>query len=110
MTSDLPQVEMIKVNKVVYAEHVSKASGLPSIKIAYYCANMKTYYEYKSVESKKAYSKHQAFDWFRQIYGEPFEGMTNKDVLNLVSRLRAPSFIRVWMNAKPYPQVIAREF
>ena len=108
MRSDLPEVEMIRVDRVVYSPHVSKASGKHSIKISYYCG-LRTYYDWKSVEGE-GYAAKIGRDWFRQIYGEPHDGITNADVLQLVSYLRTPSQIKVWVNNKPQPKVLNQEF
>jgi DNA repair protein RadD len=108
MKSELPLVEDIKVNRVVYTAHTSK-TGNKSIKISYYCG-LRTFYDWKSVEGPKQFTKHQGRDWFRQIYGEPPEHLTNADVLNLVSYLRAPKTIKVWLNRNPHPQVLSQEF
>jgi len=88
------------------------ACGLPfatgPIKVCYYCG-LRTFYDYKNVEGNN-YNGKIGREWFRQIYGEPFEGMTNEDVLRLVSYLRMPRQINMWMNAKPFPKVMNQEF
>ena len=107
MKSDLPELEIFHVNRVVYSAHKSK-TGNDCIKVSYYCG-LRTFYDFKNVEAKN-YNGRIGRDWFRQIYGEPFEGMTNQDVLNLVSYLRAPRQIKVWVNANPHPRVMNQEF
>ncbi|WLJ71058.1 DNA helicase [Sphingomonas phage Kimi] len=120
--SNLPQVEYFNVVHVVYDKHVSRAmknkypdhdpSVLPfQIKIAYYCEGMRTFYEYKTVEDTgdgNNFARKRGRDWFRQRYpGEPPE--TNAEVLVVVSQLRKPARIRVWINKK-YPEVLGYEF
>lgn len=105
LRSDQPIVEEYDVTRVIYQPHVSK-TGNKSVKLVYYCG-MKTFFDYKSVEGK---GFKQGRDWFRQVYGEPFDGMKNSDVLNMISYLRPPRRVKVWTNKKPYPQVLGQEF
>lgn len=107
LRSDLPQVEDVKVDRAVYFPHESKV-GNKMIKIAYYCG-LRTFYDYKTVEGK-GFNVKRGRDWFRQVYGEPFDNMTNADVLTMISYLRPPKQIKVWLNKKPYPAVLSFEF
>ncbi|WLJ71208.1 DNA helicase [Sphingomonas phage Birtae] len=124
---EVPQVEIVLVDRVVYTRHVTKATkrALASegrswthddyfiIKASYYCG-LKTYYEYITVESPEGtreqnYARKQGRDWFRARYqGEPPE--TNEEVLQYSSYLRSPKAIRVWVNKKPYPEIKGAEF
>ena len=78
------------------------------IKISYYCG-LRTFYDYKTVEGT-GFRLKDGRDWFRQIYGEPTENLTDENVLNLVSYLRKPDSIKVWVNANPFPRVMSMEF
>ena len=109
MASDLPEVENYTVNKVVYSKHVSKRTGSVMLKASYYCERYKTFFEYLSFESK-GYALKRARDWYRQTFGEPWEGMKVDDVLAVSSNFRAPQSIRVWINKQPYPEVLGAEF
>lgn len=107
LRSDLPQVEYFAVNRAVYSPHTSRKSGNNTIQVAYYCENLRTFYEWITVEGG-GFAAKRGRDWFRQRYpGEPPE--TNADVLKYVSELRAPARIRVWVNRK-YPEVLGYEF
>jgi superfamily II DNA or RNA helicase len=117
MRSDAPLIEAIKVDRVIYTAHVSKAvkaanpgalhSTLPiSVKVSYYCG-LRTYYEWVTVEGLGG--RVRGRDWFRQRFaGEP--PSTNTEVLALASQLRKPETIKVWMNANPQPKVMSAEF
>jgi DNA repair protein RadD len=117
MRSDAPLIDSIKVDRVIYTAHVSKAvkaanpgalhSTLPiSVKVSYYCG-LRTYYEWVTVEGLGG--RVRGRDWFRQRFaGEP--PATNTEVLALASQLRKPETIKVWMNANPQPKVMSAEF
>lgn len=108
LRSDQPVVEEFDVSRVIYQAHTSKVSGKGSVKIVYYCG-LRTFFDWKTVEGKGFPTK-QGRDWFRQVYGEPFDGMKNSDVLNMISYLRPPRRVKVWINKKPHPQVLGQEF
>lgn len=118
--SDLPQVEYFDVQRMVIAPHLSKRSGLGSIKVAYYCAGVvgRTFYEYINVESPTGFVKHKSRDWFRQRYhysgnlltwGDSDVPATNAEILALANELRPPKKIRVWIN-KQIPDILGYEF
>lgn len=105
--SDLPVVEWIDVNRVVAVPHTAKATGRKSIKVMYHCG-LQQFNEWITVEGTGLPAK-RGRDWFRQRYGEPWEGITDAQVLSLMSQMRAPRQIRVWLNKK-YPEVLGYEF
>lgn len=106
LRSDLPVVENFVVQRVVYDSHISRA-GAGSIKVAYFCAGLRTFYEYITVEGE-GFAKKRGRDWFRQRAPvEPPE--TNAEILLNAQYLRIPRIIRVWLNKK-YPQVLSYEF
>lgn len=105
LRSNLPQIETFNVDRVVLVEHDSKA-GNNTIKIAYYCG-LRTFFEYKSVESNIPFIKKKSRDWFRRAYHYRYGNLpgwdndvptTNKEVLALVHELRHPKQIKVWVN------------
>lgn len=105
--SDLPVVEWLDVNRVVAVPHIQRGTGKQSIKIMYHCG-LRQFNEWVTVEGPGLPSK-RGRDWFRQRFGEPWEGMTNAQVLSLMSQMRAPRQIRVWLNKK-YPEILSHEF
>lgn len=112
LRSDLPQVEPFKVDRVLYQSYTTKATGRNMIRVSYYCQPLRTFYELITVEGKEAgkldYAAKKGRDWFRQRYpSEPPE--TNAEVLKLMSELRPPAKVNVWLNKK-YPEVLSYEF
>jgi DNA repair protein RadD len=125
--SDIPQVETFNVDRVVMVKHATKEivdkSGKvlkpsrESIKICYYCAPLRTFYEWINFESTIPFVKHKANNWFRQRfpydqYPEQPSGAVpdnNDQVLGVMSTLRPPTRIRVHVN-KQHPEVMGYEF
>lgn len=106
LRSDLPVVEYFDVQRVVYSDHTSK-KGNKSIRVSYYCAGLRTFYEHISVEGE-GFARKRGRDWFRQRAPvEPPE--TNAEILANSQYLRTPRRIRVWLNKK-YPEVLGAEF
>lgn len=117
LLSDAPLVEMVNVDRVVYSRHVKRAVKMANpltpeyklpatIKVSYYCG-LRTFYEWVTVEGVGG--RVSGRDWFRQRHSTEPPG-SNAEVLALMSELRAPKQIRVWMNASPNPRVMAAEF
>lgn len=104
--SDLPQVESFKVDVVILNPHKSQ-KGNSSIKVAYHCG-LRSFYEYINIEAHGWHGK-KSRDWFRQRYGEPWDGITNAQILANTKQLRHPSRIRVWIN-KELPEIVEHEF
>jgi DNA repair protein RadD len=109
LRSELPQIEPFQVSRMVMSEHISRA-GRSGLKCSYYCSGAvpRTFYEYISVEASGFHGK-KSRDWVRQRWGEPPEGMTNKDVLALGPYLRTPRQVNVWIN-KQTPEIVSHEF
>ncbi len=107
LRSDLPVVEHFDVMRVVYSPHTSRASGLQSIKVSYFTRDLRTFYEWITVEGE-GFRKKSGRDWFRQRAPvEPPE--TNAEILANSEYLRIPRSIRVWLNKKN-PSVLGYEF
>lgn len=120
LRSDLPQVEMFDVQRVVYTIHNSR-SGSQSIKASYYCAGMRTFYEYIKFEDAKPFAIHKAHDWLRQrtVYAEQaieymesphMEGQRNDYVMSGSHSFRIPRRLRVWVNKPQNPEIMGYEF
>jgi DNA repair protein RadD len=101
-----PNIQKIKVDRVIYQPHKSKRTGANCIKVSYYCGPL-AYTEYTSVEGVMGNIKGR--NWFRQRYDAP-PPETNAEVLALMDKLRVPSYINVWVNKKPYFEIISSEF
>lgn len=117
--SDVPQIEDFKVSHATYSRIVKKEDRDKDargervkswIKATYYCG-LRSFNELVTVEGewfgdlhKHNFLSHKGREWFRQRYaGEPPE--TNLGVIEVMTALRAPSEIKVWVNKKPYPEV-----
>lgn len=125
--SDLPQIENIRVERMVITPHRTK-NGEDVIKVAYYCELMRTYYELVNVQSVSGLWKKRSRDWFRQVYdyARPVHDFAvvnwkdehtpddvparNIDILQLNGQLRAPRTLKVWMNHNPKPEIMGYEF
>jgi DNA repair protein RadD len=118
LRSDLPQVEYFDVQRVVYDVHKSLRHGGESLKVVYYCAGMKSFFEYIKFEGAKPYAIHKAHDWLRQR--TPAAEWAIKELPNHVgnmhyfiaegsSTFRTPRRISVWINTAK-PQVMNYEF
>ncbi len=119
LRSDLPQVEYFDVERVVYTPHTSRRSGLETIKVAYYCSPMRTFYEYITFEHAKSFAIHKAHDWLRQrtpradfIIAEAENNPNHKNeyVMLYNHEFRIPRRIRVWINKPNNPEVLSHEF
>lgn len=107
LRSDLPVVEYFDILRVVYSPHLSRSSGKSSIKVSYFTADFRTFYEWVTVEGD-GFAKKRGRDWFRQRAPvEPPE--TNSEILVNAAYLRTPRRIRVWLNKKN-PEVLGYEF
>lgn len=98
IVSDLPQVETFDVQRVIYDEYFSRHSFKKSLKVTYYCAGMKSYWEYIAFEAPhKPFAIHMGHEWFRQrIAMDPPK--TTEEAYALTPSMRIPARIRVWTN------------
>ncbi len=100
-----PKIETFDVQRVVYAKH--DPPGKPAmIRVSYFCG-LKLFQEYVCLEHT-GYARNKAKEWWAQRHRSATPAATN-DALRLVSELRKPERIRVWVN-KPYPEVLAAEW
>ena len=103
--SDAPIIEYFNVDKVLYTRH-SKAGSPLMIKVSYYCGLQK-FDEFVCLEHSKFAAK-RSRDWWRQRHNsEP--PTTTEAALQIISLLRVPKKIRVWVN-KQFPEVLNCEF
>ena len=107
LRSDLPQIEPFDVQFCILTAHTGKQSGRNMVKVAYTCG-LRTFYEHISVEAAGFWGK-KSRDWLRQRWGEPWEGMTNADLISLANQMRHPRRITVWVN-KTQPEIMTHEF
>ena len=102
---EFPQVELFKVDRVVYNEH-RKEGRPPSIRASYYCG-LRMFDEWVCLEHGGFASK-KARDWWRnRSLNQPPE--TTREGYQRLGELRTPTHIRVWIN-KQHPEVIGYEY
>jgi DNA repair protein RadD len=106
LSTGMPQVERYVVDRLVYARHVAKKSGLTNIKISYYCG-LKMYQEFVSFD-QKGYALHRAHEWWRQRSADLVPLSTDL-ALGQLHKLRTPSAIKVWVN-KEHPEIMGYEY
>lgn len=118
--SDFPVVEFFDVQRVVYTPHHSMRSGLQTIKVAYFCAQAETFFEYVTFEGAKPYAIHKSHEWLRQRHQyadvmieqmKNYPGHMNSWVLNYTGEFRIPRQLRVWTNKTGgTPEILGHEF
>lgn len=114
LRSDLPVTEMFGVVNATYVNHTSKKTGSMSIRIDYFCDNMKMYSEWINFsQEQNRLPLHKAHSWWRQRYNErnfPIP-KTNDDALRVIYDYppRRPSRLRIWTN-KRYPEILGAVF
>ena len=109
ISTGIPQVEYFDVDRVTYMKH-EKIGKPASVRVTYYC-DMQMFKEWVAFDNPKA--KKLALDWLRQrvpLAKEHEEGATTDNVLRIVSQLRPPKRIRVWVNKSPFPEVLGYEY
>lgn len=106
--SDLPQIETYDVTNVIYDTFRSPRTSAVGLKVAYH-TGIRTFYETIWFEGVKPYAIHKAHDWYKMRYaGDPPD--TTYAVMRTTPFFRRPSRIRVWVNAKPTPEIQSYEF
>lgn len=107
MASGLPQVEVFKVDRVTYAVHRG-ASGLPSMKVSYYCG-LRMFKEYICFEHN-GYAKHLAHEWWKERSWEAPPDNIEKAVQSMHAEIRVPTHIRVWLKNKSNSEIKGYDF
>lgn len=101
----LPEIEVFKVDHVIYNSHTNKANGNISLKVTYYCG-MRSFTEYIPLEMRKM--RHYVETWWIQRINKdcPYKV---KDALKQSSNLKMPKSLNVWIN-KEYPEILKHNF
>lgn len=105
MASGLPQVEVFAVDRVTYSAH-SGNSGIPSMKVSYFCG-LRMFREFVCFEHS-GFPKHKAHDWWKERSWDEAP-LTVADALQQMNALRVPTHIRVWLK-KNHPEVMGYDF
>ena len=104
--ADEPQVETLTVDRVVYLKH--QKQGRPDAIVVHYHCGLRRFKEFICLEHG-GYAATKARQWWRcawptDVHGEIIPE-TTKQALNMVSQLKTPTAIDVWVNKK-YPEVM----
>lgn len=101
-------IRVLAVDHVTYALH-TKLGKPPSVKVSYFCG-LRRFQEYIGFEHQDSFSRRRARDWWEQrslIHPQP---ATTTAALSLTDQLKAPTHLRVWINKKPHPDILAACF
>lgn len=102
---ELPVVKFLDVSRVVYSKH-QKTGGIPTLQVSYH-VGIKTYQEWVCFEHPGFAGKKAREWWMVRHQSNPPE--TVDSALALISELRKPKKISVWINKK-YPEVLGHEW
>lgn len=110
---DAYEVATFKVDHVIYAQH-NKLGKPPSVRVAYFCG-IRKFQEYIGFEHPDNFSQRRARDWWSLRQPGPEHGVVNmptktEEALKLVQYLKAPTHLRVHVNKKPHPDILAACF
>lgn len=107
LRSDLPIIETFDVHRVLYAPH-DKIGSPQSMKVSYFTnGGIQAFKEYILLEHSGLAGK-KARDWWRQVHKSNPPAKVS-DALQIMSELRVPKRIKVWVNKK-WPEIVGREF
>lgn len=102
---EIPLIETYEVTNIQYVKHANKGGG-HSFKVLYQCGYM-VFTEFVALENTRG--KYVAEKWFGKRTAEPMP-TTVDAALEMVAKLRIPRYIKVHINATPYPQINSVEF
>lgn len=107
LSTGMPQVERYIVDRVMYARHTARKSGITNIKVSYYCG-LQMFQEFISFDHPGGFALHRARDWWRaRSADEP--PLSTDLALARLHTLRVPRAVKVWIN-KEHPQVLNYEY
>jgi DNA repair protein RadD len=102
---EMPQTEEFEVKFITYSLH-QRIGGTPSLKVSY-GSNVQMFNEYVCLQHDSNI-RNRAQQWWRERAGPGIPmPSTVSDALVYCNYLRTPTHIRVWVNKKPYPEVLA---
>ena len=104
--SDLPVVEMLKVDHITYSGHIKP--GRPAMmRVSYYCG-IRSFNEFVCFEHT-GYALHKAHQWWRARTENAKVPSTTEEALQWSVMLQAPTHLEVWTNKK-YPEIMRQCF
>lgn len=102
--SEPPKVELFNVDQIYYYKHTKKYP--PSMRVSYRCG-MTFFQEWVAVESSRG--RGLAKKWWSERTTVDLPE-TVDEALELTEYLDKPKLLRVWINKKPYPEILKAEF
>ena len=103
--TDLPVIEDFDVDRVIYQKHTKE--GKFSLKITYHCG-LRAFNEWQQPEYPGGLPRHRFHEWWKQRHISP-PPATVDAALALMTELRKPMKISVWVNKK-YPEIRGAQF
>lgn len=109
-SNEMPLTETFPVHRVFYNRHARKKDGKDLIRVNYFCGG-KSYNQFIDFEAEKAFAKHQAHEFWRERVGDELPE-NNDEAFELLSKGIAvnPKKISVWVNKRPFPEILRHEF
>jgi len=108
LKGELPITKIFKVDHISAVRHDKIEGGSVSLRVSYYCG-LKMYTEFVTFESSNAYSNRRSKAWWRVRMHNPTSTIptTVNEALERLEEVNHPTHIRVWVNKKPYPEIMA---
>lgn len=106
--ADMPKVDVFRVDHITYTQH-TKVGRPPMVKVSYYCG-LKMFQEFVCPEHPDGFSQRKARQWLRERGWGTSDMPSAHALLEHASALRAPTHLRVWVNKKPYAEIMAFDF
>jgi DNA repair protein RadD len=99
------KVKVFTVSKAIYKKH-HKAGSKPSLQVTYFSSGG-TFKEFVCLEHK-GYARTMAINWWKSRHNT-HAPLTIDQSLDIVSFLKVPASIRIWVNKK-YPEIMSYEW
>lgn len=110
ISSDLPEIIEMKVDEISYSQNVGKNGKPNTFRVLYQCG-LNRYNEHICLEhAELSYANNKAKKWWNEACQDKTVPPPKLITVALAKTmlLRPATHIRVWINKKPYPQVMAR--
>lgn len=108
LKGELPITKVFKVDHISATRHEKIGGGSISMRVSYY-SGMKMYTEFVTFENSNAYAQRRARTWWKTRWRDNnlLIPETVNDALMRLHEVNHPTHIRVWVNKKPYPEIMA---
>ena len=107
---DERETKLFDVENITRQIHQSRRSGGNTLKVTYFCANMKAFPTWLSFDaSSKEFAKHKARDWWRQHFGDTIPTST-AEAFEWFPQARRAKQILVAIPSQGYPEILEYRF